>query len=469
VVTPDPANLGKKQAAFTKAGAVKESAPVGASKERLFENKLALSHVGGNKYKVAVTKQNKLSRGGKATAVSADGQGGGTVLDIETYRKIFFSIQYMRSVRAEYDEVKGNLKTLFDKAFIEMEGPITPENVNVEIDDLETIESDDAHKLGLAKESKPAPGTPAEGLWIRFVLVRRIINDMKSVSRTLSALVDGDARLLAPAEGSNQWGFTFELPGGADLNPPRYGRKALGDSPSVAVTFEGDYNAKYVADDKLQLAVVEEGRRINVRFRDDAINEQITAALRGPTKKKVKFEFYDRAGKDYAGMSSNANIAIAVEAIKRRYRDYWSATNPDWATLVPKAVLKAIAHEVCHSMGGPIPEIEGVAHPHHYTQDKGGLAPPPKGHCGFNTELRNNVDLNDPQREPRAHYRKLHEAGGVKTQITVPKTDTVPTCIMFHSLFPATTHNAEFCDDCIKQMRLLDLSPEALAKWKTVT
>ena len=167
-------------------------------------------------------------------------------------------------------------------------------------------------------------------------------------------------------------------------------------------------------------------------------------------------------------MSNGANIAIAIDTIKKKYREYWESTDPHWEAKVPRAVMKVIAHEVCHSIGGPQATVEGVAHPKFYAQDKGGLASPPLGHCGYRTVLRKNADLNDPQKEPKEHLRKLHEAAGGKTDIHVPANDTDSCCIMFHALFAPTIHDADFCVDCTRQMRLLNLSASALENWTSV-
>lgn len=156
----------------------------------------------------------------------------------------------------------------------------------------------------------------------------------------------------------------------------------------------------------------------------------------------------ERPFKKLAGHSAGANIAMAVGELTARANNH--------AGNAQQLILRAIMHEIIHSIGGVVQALgNGENHPKYYAPAQGGSGSGGIGHCSQGATL---TDATTLENNADAQKKKTYEPG--KPRIFVPSSSSI--CIMYHRAYTPHFWSATLCGNCVKQLRLLDLRSAAL-------
>jgi hypothetical protein len=157
---------------------------------------------------------------------------------------------------------------------------------------------------------------------------------------------------------------------------------------------------------------------------------------------------HEKAYKKLAGHSGGANIAIAVSEMTSRASNH--------AGNAHKMVLRAIVHEIIHSIGGVSQDLnDGSTHPKFYAPALGGSGTGSLGHCATGATL---TDASTLQNNTDEQKKKTFEPN--KARIYLPSSPSI--CLMYHRAYVPHFFNATLCAHCVKQLRLLELDAASL-------
>lgn len=540
-IAGQPTNLGDQQGvadtSFTGGAEVTEKLPLQPA-QRTFENGVKLGHIGGNVFTVSVK---KINAGLGSRAITSE--------PLETWRKIFITVNAMRGLEAAKATIEGSLPALLAPAFIELEvrEPATP--ADGELAPVARVDSDALPGLiatmpaSLYAGDAPAHNSPEGGLWARVMLVEGLTGTRTTQTLQVTAAdgafthprwtltlraPDGDLffapsavtalrlRLLAkvtlnaPVDfaatsrksgGSTTWTCTattgevdpqlmararqpitksvtliLTRQSGGELRVPlksyqngdlvfqaetsqvhaigqvAWQRDGTFTSKVVEVQTNG-FDFEFAPDGTLpggeaRVTLARDERSYTIEVTDGPANALLTTAFAAQAG-EAEVSVTHRTGRNCAGFSKGRTIAVAVADLTAR-------THAGGAALDP-ALLRVVAHEIIHSLGGVSPDLQGGNHPTYYPQTLGGVASGESAHCSFGTVLTPAATLLGSQDPLR---KAIWEPN--KPQIYAPANAQSPICVMYHRAQFPNFAASTLCANCILQLRTLDLKKTSI-------